>query len=403
MKKESNVKSNRCNYLLIFNIDLSGKKYIFNLNIYFFIKNMGNKIIDFENYRLDNWKKMYRSARDLMPLLWYKKWERFLWVINKTIAKNKNRWINTDSIFFYMEPKSTWGRPRVDFELSKYACYLISLECDSKKEEVSFARIFFEHELRIDNKRIREKEELDKKIKLETKEKLKIERRYFNQRWILYNLKLKVRLFWKIILTILFLSIIVSFFTDFSDSDKNIDNFIKKDTTTENKEISILEKIESYIYDKELWKIDNIDSDLNIRNSFTYSLKWVDLIKSYFLFWNNWLTQESCSLLSISKCNSSYDLSWFNNFWEKTVDWYKISDIYKVNSIWEDWENIYCVKTSYKLKIDTNPNRINEVFQYKTIILDDWREEITSRICESITKWERNIKCPYIVSDYYCK
>jgi len=397
---------------------------------------MKKNIIDFKKYRIDKWEKVYRSARDLMDMLWYKKWERFYWVIKKTIDKANKNWVNTRLIFVESVPKSTWWRPRVDFELSKYACYLISLECDSKKEEVEFARLYFEHELRSDNRKIEEKKLLDKKIKQETKEKLVIEKRYFTKNRVLNNFKKRIKLLAKIIILILFLSFLISFF-DNSDNtnlknyklkEKNLiedrsieiikENLEKKweninqvektiiDEDKKNKDIvkekDILWKIKDYLLELKNWNIEYLSNlDSNIRNNFTISLKWEDLIKSFFIFWNLGDYKDSCSLLSIYKCNALENLSWFKRFWDKTVDWYKIDDVYIVEDF--EWVNIYCVKTSYKLKNDLSPNRIEEIYHYKTEIFSDWREEIISRVCEWITKWNRNIKCPYKTNKKYCK
>jgi len=54
--------------------------------------------------------------------------------------------------------------------------------------------LFFEHEFRIDNKKLDELKKKNISIKNETQKKLKIERRYFNQSGFWYNLKFKIRI-----------------------------------------------------------------------------------------------------------------------------------------------------------------------------------------------------------------
>lgn len=380
---------------------------------------MTKSIVDFDHFKQDNWNKVYRSARDLMPLLWYKKWERFYWVIGKAIKKNTKKGINTNTIFVLKEPESTWGRPRIDFELSKYACYLISLEADIKKKEVEFARIFFEHELRSDNKKYEKIKNENKAIIEDTKKKLQeesknIEMRFFTQRSAFDKIK---SLFWflfKLVLIVILLSILLKILLNTSIEREwldNISNFKLKDVDF----LEIEESKEDFI---EINKITNeltleerindyIDNYSNFsysrntnRNEFTNWLKWAHLVKSFFLLWNNWFIKDSCSLLNIYKCNPLSNLSSFWNFWDKTVDWYFIDYVYEVSKT-DEW-TIYCVKSNYKLKDDLNPNRIEETYHYITNINSKWVEEIVSRVCESIKKWERNISCWYNTSVKYC-
>ncbi len=173
-------------------------------------------------------------------------------------------------------------------------------------------------------------------------------------------------------------------------SDKNI-NFVKEDIKTFDSDL------ENYL--KSPQKFNYFYKDSNPRNDFTKTLSWENLIKSYFVFWNNWLYRDSCSLLSKNKCNTlSKWLYVFEDVFKKTYSWYE--DISITKSLKD--ENIYCVKYKYKLKYDTSNEYIEEVFNYN-LNKKNWNYEISNRYCEQIKKWDRNIKCPFTLKNYYCK
>lgn len=161
-------------------------------------------------------------------------------------------------------------------------------------------------------------------------------------------------------------------------------------------EINFEQKLENYL--KNPLKFTYYYKDSNPRNEFTKTLSGIELIKTYFYLWNNWIYRDSCSLLSRSKCNAlSKGISVFEEVFKKTSNWYEVIDLYKSQKD----SNIYCVKYKYKLKYDTSNEYINETFNY--VLWDkNWNQEITSRFCEKITKWDRNIKCPFELKNYYC-
>lgn len=93
----------------------------------------------------------YWEARELMPLLGYTKWENFEKVINKAIEACKN----SDQIEEYHflgvrkmikiaknTPKETLRKVK-DYHLSRYACYLIAQNGDSRKIDIATAQTYF--------------------------------------------------------------------------------------------------------------------------------------------------------------------------------------------------------------------------------------------------------------------
>jgi hypothetical protein len=93
--------------------------------------------------RYDEHGKEYWLARELMPLLNYAKWERFNGVIEVAIENLETVVENTTWHFFPDEGK-TKGRPRLDYKLSRLACYHVALSCDSRgNNAVKMAKHYF--------------------------------------------------------------------------------------------------------------------------------------------------------------------------------------------------------------------------------------------------------------------
>ncbi|WP_437423946.1 phage antirepressor KilAC domain-containing protein [Williamsia muralis] len=84
----------------------------------------------------------YWSARDLMPILGYERWERFADAIDraKVSASNAGYDVATN---FPGAAKITQTKPAVDFHLSRYACYLVALNGDPRKPEIAAAQTYF--------------------------------------------------------------------------------------------------------------------------------------------------------------------------------------------------------------------------------------------------------------------
>lgn len=87
------------------------------------------------------------SARELQGLLGYNKWENF----EKVIQKAKDACINAGELMEnhfpdirkMVEIGSKTERPIEDIALTRYACYLIAQNGDSRKEEIAFAQNYF--------------------------------------------------------------------------------------------------------------------------------------------------------------------------------------------------------------------------------------------------------------------
>ena len=87
------------------------------------------------------------SARELQHLLGYSKWENFEKVIQK--AKDACRNAGEETIYHFPDIRKTIAMPKtaekeiVDLALTRYACYLIAQNGDSRKEEIAFAQNYF--------------------------------------------------------------------------------------------------------------------------------------------------------------------------------------------------------------------------------------------------------------------
>ena len=89
----------------------------------------------------------YWSARELMSVLEYSQWRRFNDVIEKSIITCKNS--NIDFLDHFanvgkvIEIGSKTKRKIEDFKLSRYACYLIAQNGDSRKKNIALAKTYF--------------------------------------------------------------------------------------------------------------------------------------------------------------------------------------------------------------------------------------------------------------------
>lgn len=82
------------------------------------------------------------SARDLMIPLGYAKWERFADVIERAIASAQATGHDVEQAFSRLREKG-FGRPGVDYRLTRYAAYLIAMNGDARKPEVATAQMYF--------------------------------------------------------------------------------------------------------------------------------------------------------------------------------------------------------------------------------------------------------------------
>ncbi|GLB62708.1 DNA damage-inducible protein D [Dietzia sp. NCCP-2495] len=84
------------------------------------------------------------SARDLQPLLDYDKWERFEDAIERAVvAMVAQGYSPTDEASRLREPSGRTNQLRVDFHLSRFACYLVAMNGDPRKDAVAAAQAYF--------------------------------------------------------------------------------------------------------------------------------------------------------------------------------------------------------------------------------------------------------------------
>ena len=102
----------------------------------------------FENIKhIDENGNEYWLARELMPLLEYNKWERFSNAIEyaKTscIKSGYNVSDHFPEVGKLVQIGSKTNRKLKDYKLSRYACYLIVQNGDSRKEAIALAQTYF--------------------------------------------------------------------------------------------------------------------------------------------------------------------------------------------------------------------------------------------------------------------
>lgn len=99
---------------------------------------------DIKNIRDDG--SEYWCARDLALVLDYTKWENFHKVIKRAMIVCKNSGHNVDYDFPEVRKIVKAGatqKPKLDYELTRYACYLIVQNGDPRKEVIALGQTYF--------------------------------------------------------------------------------------------------------------------------------------------------------------------------------------------------------------------------------------------------------------------
>jgi len=115
-----------------------------------------NELIDKENYsnqtfedikHIDENGNEFWYARELMKVLEYKQWRRFESVIEKAKESCKNSNLKVIDCFANVGKPIISGKGRVDevrdYKLTRYACYLIAQNGDSRKKSIALAQTYF--------------------------------------------------------------------------------------------------------------------------------------------------------------------------------------------------------------------------------------------------------------------
>lgn len=86
-------------------------------------------------------------ARDLQALLGYQKWDKFEQVVARAMVACENAGHTVNGRFQEVLPQTgknpKGGRPSRDFQLDRYACYLIAQNASSSMKQVAFAQTYF--------------------------------------------------------------------------------------------------------------------------------------------------------------------------------------------------------------------------------------------------------------------
>ena len=96
---------------------------------------------------IDEYGNEYWLARELQKVLGYKEWRKFENVIDKALISCETSKINVIDHFVGADKMVLIGsgayRKQKDYKLSRYACYLIAQNGDSRKKNIAFAQTYF--------------------------------------------------------------------------------------------------------------------------------------------------------------------------------------------------------------------------------------------------------------------
>jgi len=340
------------------------------------------------------------SARDVMTMCGYDKWERFRGCVEKAmkIEKDEKR-LSKEQIkrHFLFKTTNTGGRPREDILLSLWAMDRVLEQCDERKKEVA------------DMKKII--------WSISSWESEDIPQESVQQRNSIF---IGVLTFVVIVIMGIYL---LSFFRQTSEEDihqeeiaaqqqKEMEDMQKYEIAQQFQKYS--SELEDYIeqipqnpsgeweiVSREIEEYQQESPLFNYRTDFVNTLAGEKLIEAYFAFGNEKLYRDACGILTPNACNPlADDLTPFSRFWNRTVNGYENIAITHVQD--NQQEQIYCVTYTYRLKDDLVDEDIKEVFHFNTF-KDGDLEQITGRYCESVEKWGVKRSCPVPSASQYCQ
>jgi len=110
------------------------------------LNNYSNKTFE-EIKHINEHGDEYWYARELQIILDYKEWRKFEGVITKAIEACENSGISAFDHFVGADKMVQIGsgaeRKQKDYQLTRYACYLIAQNGDSRKEVIALAQTYF--------------------------------------------------------------------------------------------------------------------------------------------------------------------------------------------------------------------------------------------------------------------
>lgn len=110
--------------------------------------NSNNNSSPFDSIRkVDETGNEYWTARELMPMLGYSKWQFFTEAVDRAQASCKNSGQAAESHFTpfrnLVKRPQGGGSKQEDYKLSRYACYLVAMNGDPRKPEIAAAQAYF--------------------------------------------------------------------------------------------------------------------------------------------------------------------------------------------------------------------------------------------------------------------
>lgn len=89
------------------------------------------------------------SARDLMDGMGYSYWKNFETPLNRAMTTARNEGLPVETLFTRTGKKSLMGRPKEDYELARYAAYLVAMNGDPNMPKVAAAQSYFAIQTRV--------------------------------------------------------------------------------------------------------------------------------------------------------------------------------------------------------------------------------------------------------------